>query len=78
MAGRITKKMLYDKIELLNSYTMEEYTIRCMYNQYYIYTKNGNNVMAGTIKELFYQAVFAIRILQNERYVSRETIFKEN
>lgn len=73
MANRITKKMLYDKLDLLNSITKQKYIVRHMYDQYYIYTEQGNNVMAGTTKELFYQIVFAIRILNNEQNVSRET-----
>ena len=73
MTNRITKKLLYDKIEYLNSLTKEQYVVRRMYNQYYIYTQSGYNTMCGTIKELFYQVVFAIRILQNEQNVSRET-----
>ena len=74
MANRITKKMLYDKLDLLNSITKQKYVIRHMYDQYYIYTEQGHNVMAGTTKELFYQIVFAIRILNNEKNVSRETL----
>ena len=65
MADRITKKMLYDKLDLLNSITNQKYVIRHMYDQYYIYTEQGHSIMAGTIKELFYQIVFAIRILNN-------------
>lgn len=73
MADRITRKLLDDKIDYLNSLTKEKYVIRRMYGQYYIYTQSGYNTMCGTIKELFYQVVFAISILQNEQNVSRET-----